>query len=416
MDTLVRRCALPGCSETIEQQADRPARLYCSVEHRREARRRRAEHAHRSDPVSPDTGRPAVTIRDAAATSESTRVRAPDTPGTSASDAPAAGAACPGPAAPGGDGRRGGQPAVTGPALASALTHDTLVRPAPRSRARRWRGAGPHGPADAAVRARDTRRADLVARARAPLGNGPYRVAVVSLKGGVGKTTVAAGVGLALSEQRGDRIVGVDAAPDLGTLADRLTGPLPAGVPDLLAARDRVRSVSDLSRYTGLAGRLVVVAGEQDPGTAEGIRGDQHRQVTRLLGDYFDVLITDCGPGMMHSAARNAVAEADVLVVVGEVAPDGASRASATLDWVAAHGYPEKAADAIVALNCDRAGTIVPIEPVREHFRARARAVVVVPYDPALVAGGRIRAEDLRDGTRDAFLELGALVVDGLAR
>ncbi|MDQ4115665.1 MAG: MinD/ParA family protein, partial [Actinomycetota bacterium] len=235
------------------------------------------------------------------------------------------------------------------------------------------------------------------------------------LKGGVGKTTVAAGIGLSLSEQRGDRVVAVDAAPDQGTLADRLTGPLPAGVQQLLAARDGVDSVSELSRYTGLAGRLTVVSGEQDPAAADGFRGEEHRQVTELLGRYFDILITDCGPGMMHSAVRNAVAEADTIVVVADLALDGAGRASATLDWLAAHGHRDKAGDAIVALCSDRAGAVVRIEPVREHFRDRARAVVDVPHDPALVAGARIRVEHLRPRTRDSFLELGALVADGFA-
>ena len=49
------------------------------------------------------------------------------------------------------------------------------------------------------------------------------RIAVASVKGGVRKTTVAACLGLALAEHRGDRVVALDANPDTGTLADRLT-------------------------------------------------------------------------------------------------------------------------------------------------------------------------------------------------
>ena len=433
MDTMVRSCALPGCGATIEHQAGRPARLYCSVEHRREARRMRAEHAHRRDPA-PDADQDRPGVPTAAAVGPV--AAGPDRPGTdrggssgtdsSASDTSASDTArsrSARPAVPGRDGPGAGPAGQVagpvGPAMASAITHDTLVRPAPPSRAGRWRRAVLHHPAATADTVRGSpappRRAELIARARAPLAVGPHRVAVVSLKGGVGKTTVAAGVGLSLSEQRGDRVVAVDAAPDQGTLADRLTGPLPVGVQQLLGARDGVSSVSELSRYTGLAGRLVVVSGEQDPAAADGFHGEEHRQVTELLGRYFDILITDCGPGMMHSAAGNAVAEADTIVVVADVALDGAGRASATLDWLAAHGYPDKAADAIVALCSDRAGAVVEIEPVREHFRGRARAVVDVPHDPALVAGARIRVEDLRPRTRDSFLELGALVADGFA-
>ena len=52
--------------------------------------------------------------------------------------------------------------------------------------------------------------------------------AVASGKGGVGKTTVATCLGLTLAENRGDRAVVLDANPDAGTLADRLTAEMVA--------------------------------------------------------------------------------------------------------------------------------------------------------------------------------------------
>src|SRR5215218_8061835 len=64
---------------------------------------------------------------------------------------------------------------------------------------------------------------ERLARIRVPLDR-PRRIAVTSLKGGVGKTTVTALLGLMLAEHRGDRVVAVDANPDAGTLADRLSG------------------------------------------------------------------------------------------------------------------------------------------------------------------------------------------------
>lgn len=73
----------------------------------------------------------------------------------------------------------------------------------------------------------------MLARVRAPLA-GAHRVAVMSVKGGVGKTTVAACLGQALAEHRGDRAVVLDANPDAGTLADRLTGDSRITVRELL--------------------------------------------------------------------------------------------------------------------------------------------------------------------------------------
>jgi MinD-like ATPase involved in chromosome partitioning or flagellar assembly len=42
------------------------------------------------------------------------------------------------------------------------------------------------------------------------------------------------------------------------------------------------------------------------------------------------------------------------LVIVGAPTIDGGSRASKTLDWLAAHGFDELVADAVVVLSCDR--------------------------------------------------------------
>ena len=53
-------------------------------------------------------------------------------------------------------------------------------------------------------------------RVRNPVTGGHHRVAVVSLKGGVGKTTTTVGLGAMLASLRGDRVIAVDANPDRG--------------------------------------------------------------------------------------------------------------------------------------------------------------------------------------------------------
>src|SRR5262249_37320691 len=65
--------------------------------------------------------------------------------------------------------------------------------------------------------AAEMRRRDLINRVRTPVAGGHHRVAVLSLKGGVGKTTTAVGLGATLATLRGDRVIAVDAHPDRGT-------------------------------------------------------------------------------------------------------------------------------------------------------------------------------------------------------
>ncbi|MBN9735257.1 MinD/ParA family protein [Pseudonocardia sp. P1] len=262
------------------------------------------------------------------------------------------------------------------------------------------------GPSDA-----EERRDALLTRIRGPLP-GAHRVAVMSVKGGVGKTTVSACLGLALAEHRGDRAVVLDANPDAGTLADRLTGDSRVTVRELLDDLESVGTWTDVSRYTSLAGRLQVLSSEQDPAAGDAFRRDEYERVCDLLGRFFNIIVTDSGTGLVHSAMEGTLARADSVVVVGAPTVDGAGRASRTLDWLVAHGHAGLAADAVVVLSCDRHSAEVDADRILEHFRSRVRGVVPVPHDPHLATGGRIDPARLRPATSDAFLELGALVAD----
>ena len=77
---------------------------------------------------------------------------------------------------------------------------------------------------------------DLVARVNQPV-YGDYRIAVLSLKGGVGKTTTTVGLGSTFATFRGDRVIAIDANPDLGTLAHRVPRQTRSTVRNLLETR-----------------------------------------------------------------------------------------------------------------------------------------------------------------------------------
>ena len=62
---------------------------------------------------------------------------------------------------------------------------------------------------------------------------------MLSLKGGVGKTTATVGLGATLASMRGDRVIAVDANPDRGTLSDKVRLETAATVRDLLNERAR---------------------------------------------------------------------------------------------------------------------------------------------------------------------------------
>jgi MinD-like ATPase involved in chromosome partitioning or flagellar assembly len=302
---------------------------------------------------------------------------------------------------------------------AAALSEDAIVRHRGDRPRHGWRRAllvATGGVVNPGIGRQEELRQQWRARIRRPL-HGVHRIAVVSVKGGVGKTTVAAGLGLALAANRGDRVVVQDADPDAGTLAERL-GAEPAGSTRSLLdcagspGDGPLTALAEVARHLGLAHRLHVLAGDPDPGPGPALDRPEHEWLSGVLARFHDVVITDSGTGLVHPVVRAALDLADGLVVVGSPAVDGASRASATLDWLDAHGHGALAADAVVALAADRAGEDVDRDRIRAHFAARARAVVEIPHDPHLATGAVIEPDRLAPATRDAFLLLAALVAD----
>ena len=248
--------------------------------------------------------------------------------------------------------------------------------------------------------------------------NGWHTITIASMKGGVGKTSVAALLGLTLAEHRGDRVIALDANPDAGTLVERLLGrPVRATVRDLISRDDlhRVGSLNDISQFLHSTARLQVLASEQDPAMSEAFSREEYRKVLEVLTRFFNIVITDSGTGLMHSALAGALETTRSLVIVGAPTIDGASRASKTLDWLAAHGFAELVADAVVVLSCDRQSRSVNRAHIVNHFAARCRAVVEIPRDPHLAEGGPIALDQLGPRTRDAALTLAAHVADAFA-
>jgi MinD-like ATPase involved in chromosome partitioning or flagellar assembly len=266
--------------------------------------------------------------------------------------------------------------------------------------------------------AAEMRRRDLINRVRTPVAGGHHRVAVLSLKGGVGKTTTAVGLGATLATLRGDRVVAVDANPDRGTLSDKVRLETAATVRDLLNERDQVRRYADVRAFTTQApSRLEVLASDRDPAVSVAFSAEDYCDAARVLEHFYSICLTDCGTGLLHSAMSGVLQLADQIVVVSSPSVDGARSASATLDWLEAHGFGDLVRNGIVVLSAIRpkSKSAVDLDRLEDHFAARCRAVARIPHDPHLEEGAEVELELLTAETADAYLILAALVGDGLA-
>ena len=254
------------------------------------------------------------------------------------------------------------------------------------------------------------------ARIGAALEGGTKFIPVLTRKGGVGKTTVSTLLGMALAQVREDRVIAIDANPDRGTLAERVSKSTRFTVRDVV---NRAASIDGFAEFSNMVSRdetrLDVLASDADPMLSEAFNEGDYNVVADMAARYYSVVITDCGTGIVHSVMRPTLQRANTLVVVSGGSVDEARLASETLTWLEANGFGELVRNSVVALNtATQATLLVKLDEIEQHFRTRVRSVVRIPYDPALAAGSVIKFNELNKLTRDAARELASEVVGSI--
>lgn len=248
---------------------------------------------------------------------------------------------------------------------------------------------------------------------------GDYRIAVLSLKGGVGKTTTTVALGGMFASSRGDRVIAVDANPDLGTLARRVVDDSAATAPtvkDLLELPDASRYPQVRSCTSQSSSRLEVIGSDRDPAVSEAFSESDYRRAVDILQHHYNIILTDCGTGLMHSAMSGVLDLAHTLVLVTSPALDGARSAEATLDWLDHHGHGDLVANAVVVVSGAHPGqAAVDPDVLVSHFSARTRAVRGIPFDRHLSEGGVVDLDRLAPATFHAYRELAATVAEDFA-
>ncbi|GAA5193059.1 hypothetical protein GCM10023346_16670 [Arthrobacter gyeryongensis] len=264
------------------------------------------------------------------------------------------------------------------------------------------------------------REEDELARRISRQLQGSYNTAVLSLKGGIGKTSTTVGVGLTLAEFRGDPPCAIDANPDSGDLVERALGEgiyqkaTPRTITDLLKNVDNVDSLTALARYMHHAGRLHLIAGEQDPEVSDSLTAEEYLRIRQLISGYYSIALTDCGTGVTHNAMSGILQSADNLIIAAGYAVSGAKRARSTLQWLASHGYEELARNAIVVItDKDEVSSRVDKDAIEEHLSGICRQLIAVPHDRGVADGDLVTLDVLRPDTRRAYKEIAAAIVDG---
>ncbi|URM91581.1 MinD/ParA family protein [Streptomyces sp. MRC013] len=236
------------------------------------------------------------------------------------------------------------------------------------------------------------------------------QIAVTSIRGGAGKTTVAALLGTTYAYYRQDPVLLVEADPDLGSL------PLRLGAEQLRwTTADVADIVEPQMSLLDVTGYLI-----QLPDNAWLLPGGQGRIGAMLdattygrtmvaLRRYFGVTVVDCET-LPAEVARVALSASQARVLTAPATLEGLSSTYTVLEWM--RGLPPHI----------MAATVVVLTELAPHrgldHRAAARklsstgaSVHVLPYDRHLAAGGRLHTGLLAGPTRRAVTRIAADVL-----
>ncbi|MEU5630185.1 hypothetical protein ACH47C_01250 [Streptomyces rishiriensis] len=240
-------------------------------------------------------------------------------------------------------------------------------------------------------------------------------VAVTSIRGGVGKSTVSALLGRTLNHYRHDLVLTMEADAALGTLPVRMGAEAVRWT-----CADLAPILTPSMRLTDVTGYLVPVSdgGWLLPASRGQVGAPldmtTYRKVTLALRRYFAVTVVDC-ESLPGEVARTAMDTAHARVVVAPMTAEGVGATRQVLDWLAR--LPHSAlAGTVVALVCGAPDTVLDDKAAAGHLRETGVTVVTVPYDRHLAGGGPIRTDLLAQTTQHAVLRLAAEVMGRAVR
>jgi MinD-like ATPase involved in chromosome partitioning or flagellar assembly len=237
--------------------------------------------------------------------------------------------------------------------------------------------------------------------------------AVLSPKGGVGKTTSAFVIGNLLADRLRLRVIAVDANPDFGTLAalapDRLRSP--RSLADRLTDIERIESAAQLRSYvTALPSGLHLLGA---PADAEVMarHPDAYGELLALLATFYELVLLDLGTGVAGRLAQFAIARADQVVLVTSPEWVTSSAVLAALE----HLEHERTT---VACNKFHARGPADLRELERRLRERRlHRSVAIPYDDQLATmldSGTYQLEALERTSRMAIKRLGLAVAEQL--
>ncbi|MDG4857825.1 cellulose synthase operon protein YhjQ/BcsQ, partial [Streptomyces sp. T-3] len=233
------------------------------------------------------------------------------------------------------------------------------------------------------------------------------QIAVTSIRGGAGKSTVAALLGKTYAHYRHDPVLLVEADPALGTLPFRLGAEaLRWTVRDLAQMVEPSMSLLDVTGYlVQLPDNAWLLPGSQGKVGAM-LDPKLYEKAMVSLRRYFGITVVDCET-LPAEVARTALSAAQARVLVAPATFEGVASTHAVLEWMS--GLPRHIIEGTVVVLAESVphGGLDTSKAVQK-LRATGASVQLLPYDRHLAAGGAISTDLLARATRQAVTKIAA--------
>jgi MinD-like ATPase involved in chromosome partitioning or flagellar assembly len=251
---------------------------------------------------------------------------------------------------------------------------------------------------------------ELRDRIRTRVGSA-FPIAVLNLKGGVGKTAVVEALGSTFADVRRDRVIAVDI--DGGDLSDRHGRRSRLNMVDLLGDRSVTR-YPDVRAHTYMNSSGLEVLGLPEY-EATNWRVERHDivKVFSILRKHYSVVLVDCVKALKSSVMEAVLPESRALVVVTSTSIDAIRKTRITLDWLRNNGYQKLLASTVLAVNHTQSASPDTLAGKElERLSAQVAATVMLPFDRHLHEGTEIGLDRMSMESRRSYLELAAALVD----
>jgi MinD-like ATPase involved in chromosome partitioning or flagellar assembly len=236
-------------------------------------------------------------------------------------------------------------------------------------------------------------------------------IAVISGKGGVGKTPLASLLASLFAFLRGDRVIAVDTNPDFGMLGAILAPGQGMCIDELLAgplAKDDLTSTElDAALARGRDG-LLVSPGPVQPDRCEQLSTGDYLRLFEKLREHAGILVLDCGTSFTSKPAKAVLEVADQLVLLADDTMQAAAVAIHAGRWLRPQRYP-----VTLALNKRDGKGYINLAKLEDSV-PDARALAAIPSDGPAVAqlsgSDRFSWRDGQGALGTATRELAALL------